>query len=93
MDNYKETFLKKIQFILNMVKIYGFYRIPKDWWNIATTNQNIDPKKNKVHEYGTTFVIERLDQKYNKEYQQILNKCLIKVKEDNVGIYYQLKQK
>jgi hypothetical protein len=93
MDNYKNTFLKKIQFILNMVTAYGFYRIPKDWWDIATTKTNLDPKKQQVHEYGTVFVIERLDQKYNKEYQEILKKCFIKVKEDNVGIYYQLKQK
>lgn len=92
MDNYKDTFLKKLKFVLGMVYIYSVYRIPKDWWNVAIVKEKGDSNtKYSIHGYGTTFKIERLDKMFRKEYEYFLEKANMEVKEGSKGIYYKLK--
>jgi len=89
MDNFKDTFLKKLSFVIRMVMYFGKYKIPKDWWDVATVNSNSkDIKNGAVHESGTSFRIERLDKMYKQEYDRTLLNCNVKVTEDKYGIYY-----
>ena len=88
MDNYKDTFLKKLSFIIKMVMYYGSYKIPKDWWDVATVTNSSSVKKGKTHEYGTSFKVERLDKMFKEDYDKILSDCNIQTTEDKHGIHY-----
>lgn len=46
MDNYKDTFLKKISFVISMVMYYGTYKVPRDWWDVATVASSSSLLKN-----------------------------------------------
>lgn len=62
MDNYKDTFLKKISFVISMVMYYGTYKVPRNWWDVATVASSSSLiKTGKTHEYGTSFRFERLE--------------------------------
>lgn len=92
MDNYKETFLKKIAFIMKVVEYFNFYKAPKDWWDVAVIKSSKNTKKHsKVNGWGTTFTIKRLDEMFKEEYERTLQACGVEVSEDSRGIYFRLK--
>lgn len=90
MNNYKDTFLKKLTFVIRMVTYFGAYNVPKDWWDVSVVrDENVKtPEKGKIHEARTSFVIKRLDTMYKPEYERVLMTCDVKVSEDKHGIYY-----
>jgi len=88
MDNYKDTFLKKLSFVIKMVMYYGTYKIPVDWWDVATVTNSVPVKAGKTHEYGTSFRVERLDKMFKEDYDKVLSDCNIQATEDKYGIHY-----
>ena len=90
MNNYEDTFLKKIAFIVRMVTYFGAYEVPNDWWDVSVErDEPAKPLANgKVHDASTSFVIKRLDRMYKQEYEGTLQTCNIKVTEDKKGIHY-----
>lgn len=89
MDNFKDTFLKKLSFVIRMVMYFGAYKILKDWWEVATVNSSSGTvKKGKTHEYGTSFRVERLDKMFKEDYDKTLSDYNIRTSEDKYEIYY-----
>lgn len=90
MNNYKDTFLKKLTFVIRMVTYFGAYNVPKDWWDVSVVrDENVKtPAKGQIHEARTVFIMKRLDNMYKPEYERVLMTCNIKVTEDKEGIYY-----
>ena len=73
MDNYKGNFIKKISFLLKMVSIYGEYRVPEDWFDVAVVAANSEPvKPGKIHEARTSFHMKSLLVMYKRDFEKIL---------------------
>lgn len=89
MDNYKATFHKKIQYILQMVGMFGQFNVPKDFFIITRVrNEGEKNKSGQVHGYGTTYEMVRLDEMYKEELKQYLDSTNTTMKEDKRGIYF-----
>lgn len=89
MDNYKATFHKKIQYILQMVGMFGQFNVPKDFFIITRVrNEGEKNKSGQIHGYGTTYEMFRLDEMYKEELKQYLDSTNTIMKEDKKGIYF-----
>lgn len=89
MDNYEATFHKKIQYILQMVAMFGQFNVPKDFFVITRVrNEGEKNKTGQVHGYGTTYEMFRLDEMYKEELKQYLDSTNTIMKEDKKGIYF-----
>lgn len=89
MDNYEATFHKKIQYILQMVAMFGQFNVPKDFFVITRVrNEGEKNKFGQVHGYGTTYEMFRLDEMYKEELKQYLDSTNTIMKEDKKGIYF-----
>jgi hypothetical protein len=74
MEDLKNTFYKKINFIIKMVRVYSMYSVPEDWFDVAIANKDhTKTNKNGLHEYGTSFKIDSLISLYEAEFNNILS--------------------
>lgn len=89
MDNYEATFHKKIQYILQMVAMFGQFNVPKDFFIITRVrNEGEKNKSGQIHGYGTTYEMFRLDEMYKEELKQYLDSTNTVMKENKKGIYF-----
>jgi hypothetical protein len=82
----KETFDKKLAYLISMVGFHGLMKIPNDWWDYAYTDK--PTTKTGLHGYGTTFRIVSLCKQYEKQYLKKLDDAGIKVLATKDGITY-----
>ncbi len=74
MEDFKNTFYKKIIFIIKMVRVYNMYIVPENWFDVAIAKDDHNKtNKNGIHEYGTSFKIESLISLYKTEFNDILS--------------------
>lgn len=89
MDNYEATFHKKIQYILQMVAMFGQFNVLKDFFNITKVRSEGEKSKlGQTHGYGTIYEIVRLDKMFEKDLKQYLDSTNTIMKEDKKGIYF-----
>lgn len=89
MDNYEATFHKKIQYILQMVAMFGQFNVPKDFFVITRVrNEGEKNKSGQVHGYGTTYEMFRLDEMYKDDLDRYLKATSVTMKEAKKGIYF-----
>ena len=84
----KEAFDTKLEYLIQMVKIYGGFSIPLDWFEYAQPSKESKSNKNGIHEYGTTFTILRLEKEYSKQLKQRLDAEGIKLEYMGNGYYF-----
>lgn len=89
MDNYKATFYLKIQYVLQMVSMFGKFNVSKDFFNITKVRSEGEKSKlGQTHGYGTIYEIVRLDKMFEKDLKQYLDSTNTIMKEDKKGIYF-----
>lgn len=89
MDNYKATFYLKIQYILQMVSMFGKFNVSKDFFNITKVRSEGEKSKlGQTHGYGTIYEMVRLDKMFEKDLKQYLDSTNTIMKEDKKGIYF-----
>lgn len=79
MENLRDVFLKKLNFIVRMTLCYGKYCIFEDWWMVAVPSGSVGDTRGKTHGAGTSFQMKRLDKMFAVEYERELSKNKIKV--------------
>lgn len=89
MDNYKATFYLKIQYVLQMVSMFGKFNVSKDFFNITKVRSEGEKTKlGQTHGYGTIYEMVRLDKMFEKDLKQYLDSTNTIMKEDKKGIYF-----
>lgn len=89
MDNYKATFYLKIQYVLQMVSMFGKFNVSKDFFNITKVRSEGEKSKlGQTHGYGTIYEMVRLDKMFEKDLKQYLDSTNTIMKEDKKGIYF-----
>lgn len=89
MDNYKATFYLKIQYILQMVSMFGKFNVSKDFFTITRVRSEGEKNKHgQTHGYGTTYEMARLDKMFEEDLKQFLDSTNIIMKEDKKSIYF-----
>lgn len=89
MDNYKATFYLKIQYVLQMVSMFGKFNVSKDFFNITKVRSEGEKSKlGQTHGYGTIYEMVRLDKMFEKDLKQYLDSTNTIMKEDRKGIYF-----
>lgn len=89
MDNYKATFYLKIQYVLQMVSMFGKFNVSKDFFNITKVRSEGEKSKlGQTHGYGTIYEMIRLDKMFEKDLKQYLDSTNTIMKEDKKGIYF-----
>lgn len=89
MDNYKATFYLKIQYVLQMVSMFGKFNVSKDFFNITKVRSEGEKSKlGQTHSYGTIYEMVRLDKMFEKDLKQYLDSTNTIMKEDKKGIYF-----
>lgn len=89
MDNYKATFYLKIQYVLQMVSMFGKFNVSKDFFNITKVRSEGEKTKlGQTHGYGTIYEMVRLDKMFEKDLKQFLDSTNITMKEDKKSIYF-----
>lgn len=93
MDNYEATFHKKIQYALGMASMLGQFNVPKDFFIVTRVrNEGAESKSGRVHGYGTTYEMVRLDEMYKDDLDRYLKATSVTMKEDKKGIHFITKE-
>jgi hypothetical protein len=80
MQPIEQVFEIKLNYIIKMTQAFGAFIVPFSWWEYAAVQNKENEKVNNfgLHEYGTSFCIERLDIKFNLLYMKKLRAANIK---------------
>ena len=90
MDNYIKTFNLKMNFIINMVNAFYAYRVDASWFDISIVSDNNNIPKKGLHEYGTSFKMVSLLDKYKPEFNKILESNNILFEKSKKGFIFKL---
>ena len=92
MQPIEQVFDVKLNYVIRMTQAFGTFVIPFSWWEYATVRNKENEKVNNfgLHEYGTSFYLERLDIKFNLLYMKKLRAFNIKPTILKNGIKYEL---
>lgn len=92
MQPIEQVFEIKLNYIIKMTQSFGTFIVPFSWWEYAAVQNKENEKTNNfgLHEYNTSFYIERLDVKFNLLYIKKLRALNIKPTILKDGIKYEL---
>lgn len=92
MQPIEQVFNIKLNYVIRMTQAFGVFIIPFSWWEYAAVRNKENEKVNNfgMHEYGTSFYLERLDVKFNLLYMKKLKAFNIKPSIIKDGIRYEL---
>lgn len=92
MQSIEQVFNIKLNDVIRMTQAFGVFVIPFSWWEYAAVRNKENEKVNNfgMHEYGTSFYLERLDVKFNLLYMKKLKAFNIKPSIIKDGVRYEL---
>ena len=81
MENFKNTFLNKITFIMQMINAFGIYIVPDTYFNVAVTEDE------HVNQYGMHDANIKFSEKslliiYKHDFERIIKACNVTFEHD-----------
>ena len=95
MDNYELNLKRKLEYAMQMVHCYGFFRVPLDWFDVTTVRSEGEKSRNSketIHGYGTTYEVQNLLNMYKDNVDRILDACSVNLRKDKQGYTFIAKE-